>query len=92
MGSVPLVAGTATGGDSDRGRSGTGAELEADWRERLAAAGRGQEQELRRCTYGGTPFGSEAFVSEMEQRSGQRLRPKPPGPEPGSKHGLAAAG
>jgi hypothetical protein len=63
-------SGTGTGGDSDRGSSGIGTELEADWRERLAAAGRGQEQELRRCTYGGTPFGSEAFVSETEQSSG----------------------
>lgn len=40
-------------------------------------AGRPQKQQLRRCTYGGTPFGTEAFVLEMEQRSGQRLRPKP---------------
>ena len=67
--------------------------LAAGWHERLLAeAGRGQEQELRRCTYAGTPFGSETFVAEMEQCTGRWLRPKPPGPEPGRKHGLAAAG
>jgi putative transposase len=50
--------------------------LEAGWRERLlAVAGLGQEQELHRCTYAGTPFGSETFVAEMERRTGRRLRP-----------------
>ena len=67
--------------------------LEAEWRQRLAAAaGGGQEQELRRCTYAGTPCGPEAFVAELEQRTGRRLHPKPPGPEPGYKRGFAAAG
>jgi putative transposase len=66
--------------------------LGADWQERLLAAGRGQEGELRRCTYAGTPFGSETFVAEMERRTGRRLRPKPPGPEPRGKNSLAAAG
>jgi putative transposase len=62
-------------------------DLEADWGQRLQlAAACGLEQELRRCTYAGTPFGSEAFVADMERRTGRRLRPKPPGPEPGSNH------
>jgi hypothetical protein len=60
---------------------------------RLARATAGaREPELRRCTNAGTPFGSEALVAEMERRTGRWLRPKPPGPEPGPKHGLAAAG
>ena len=52
-----------------------------DWREHLAGrsdADLGARLRLHERT--GRPMGSEAFVSELEQRCGRRLRMLPPGP------------
>ncbi len=61
--------------------------LTADWEGRLRTESAGhRDDELRRATYSGLPFGSEEFVDEMEVRLGCGLRPKPPGPTPKVKN------
>ena len=55
------------------------------WAEALS---RGPEQDaedrLRAATYAGRPFSNEAFVREIERRTGRRLRQGKPGPKPRS--------
>jgi len=61
--------------------------LAEGWAERLRTESAGlRDDELRRATYSGLPFGSEEFVDEMELRLGRGLRAKPPGPAPNTKN------
>ena len=54
-----------------------------DWRAYLDAAADGDaEYALRRHTRTGRPVGSEAFIADLEERLGMRLRPRKPGPKP----------
>jgi len=51
-----------------------------EWEARLAAADSNPRAslDLRRAIRRGEPYGDEAFVSELEQRFGRRLRPGKP--------------
>ena len=61
----------------------------ADWAERLAAhAAADQGELLREATYGGRPFGDEAFVADMERTLKRPLTKRSPGRKPKA---LAAA-
>ena len=64
----------------------------AGWADALCRGpGKDAGDRLRAATYADRPFGSEAFVRELERQTGQRLRRGKPGPEP-SKSGAAAGG
>ncbi len=66
--------------------------LAEGWAGRFRAESAGlRDNELRRATYSGLPFGSEEFVDEMEVRLGRRLRAKPPGPAPRAKNAGAGS-
>ncbi len=58
---------------------------EATWNEMYAATlTEGDFDQIRQCTYGGRPFGGEAFVSRMEEQFGRTWRPAA-GPEKQAK-------
>ncbi len=68
----------------------------ANWAERLAEPAPEATDKLRRCTFAGRPFGSEAWVADLAERSGRhwlRGRPakktaRPPSPEDGLQRTL----
>jgi putative transposase len=47
-------------------------------------------ERIRQATLRGRPLGSKSFVHALEQSSGRRLQPRPPG-RPRKEHSLAAA-
>jgi putative transposase len=58
----------------------------AQWKSFLLQAQQESIQEgLRLATRTGRAFGSEEFVIRLENITGRKLRPKKPGPKPGSK-------
>ena len=53
------------------------------WAEALRRGPGGRfERKLRAATYAGRPCGDEAFLAELERKTGRRLRPAKRGPKP----------
>jgi putative transposase len=65
------------------------AEMRTRWAEWLAGeSDSGLEDLLRRHTLSGQPCGDDAFIVQLEQLLGKRIRPQKPGPKPAASSRL----